>query len=79
MEIKPNKQERQVAKKMQKLFNFETDIYFNIYDYGERKCIITIEASHEASPMCNSSERDYGRVPNSARVAQYARLNFHTG
>lgn len=79
MEIKPNKKEKDIAKKLQSLFDFETVVGFHIYDYGKRYCSITIEAANEVDPYVHSSKNDYGRGPNSAKVAQYARFNFPKG
>lgn len=77
-EIKPNEEEMFLAKWLQTLFDFETNIIYYIYDYGTRNCSITIEEANEPNPRLhtNDDSLDWDRGENSIIVAKFARDNF---
>lgn len=75
----PSKGEKQIAKMLQSLFDFETNITYHLYDYGKRSCTIMIEAAGELPPPINSSTNDYGRGPNSTVLAKFARKKLPKG
>lgn len=83
--LKPFPKEIEVADKLQKLFDFETDITYNIYNFSKNKedrvCIIQIEASNEPYPHVhtNTDRADYLRGPNSIVVAKFARDKLPKG
>jgi len=83
--LKPFPREVEVAEKLQKLFNFDTDITYHIYNFSEkaeeRVCTIQIEASHEPYPHVHTSDdrADYLRGPNSIVVAKFAREKLPKG
>jgi hypothetical protein len=80
-ELKPIPEEIELAKWLQTLFDFETDISYYIYDYGKRYCAITIEAANEPYPMfhTNDASLDWQRGENSIVVAKFAREQLPKG
>lgn len=81
--IEPNTEEKAAAEWLQKLFDFETEIDFLLYDFSKdgsgRHCTVSIQAVGEEPPRVNSSTDDYGRGPNSKTLAQFARHKLPKG